>query len=316
MKFSYRYLGIIGIGIFIYILINIDLSRIITILKSTDLFFLVMAILINPVVILLLTIRWRYIVHTMGVDIKFRRTLILRAKGVFLGNITPGRIGDFYRAKHLSDETDFELAKSFSSVIIDRILDVCALVFLNIIGLFILHYIFEINIFLIEYIIISFIILLGLFLVIKRNLMKKLLRPIYKLFVPMDARKNVAMHFNQFYSGLSQIKYRNYLFGFLISVMLWIITCIGIYLLALALSIEVSLIFIIAMAPVAAFLSALPISVSGLGTREAVYVFFLTSSGIESEYAVALALMVFIFFNIIYIPLGIIIYLVTKEKHQ
>ncbi|UCG68641.1 MAG: flippase-like domain-containing protein [Thermoplasmata archaeon] len=312
MKIKSSYLGIVGILVLIYILLNINLSKVVSILKSADLFFLGIAILINVVVISLLTIRWKYIIHTMGVEVNFKLCLILRLKGSFLGNITPGKIGDLYRAKHLSEETDFELAKSFSSVIIDRILDISALIFLNILGLYILLFVFEIKTFWIEYIIFSFLILIGLFLIIKKNLMRKLLKPIYKVFVPMDARQNIVMHFNEFYMALAKIKLRNYLFSFIISIAVWIAGFIGIYFLALSLSISVSLIFIISMAACATFISALPISIGGLGTREAVYVFFLSSIGIESEYSVALSLMVFIFLNLIYVPVGIASYLIFK----
>ena len=314
MKFKSRYFGIIGIVVLVYILFTIDLPRVFTILRSTNIYYLIIAVLVNPVVILLLTIRWKYIIRIIGGDIKFRSCLLLRLKGVFLGNITPGRIGDLYRAKHLSEEGNLDLAKSFSSVIIDRILDIFALIFLNIVGLYLLMYIFEVKAFLIESILFSLLILICLFFIVKKNLMRKLLRPLYKIFVPSDAKEKVVIHFYEFYNGLAKMKGKNYLLSFLVSIFVWIITYLGIYLLALSLDISVSLIFIIAMAPVASFLSALPISVGGLGTREAIYVFFLSSIDIEPEYAVALALMVFIFLNLIYLPFGIATYLVSGDK--
>jgi uncharacterized protein (TIRG00374 family) len=313
MKINSKYFGVIGIVILIYILYTIDIPKVVSIVKSVNVFYIILAISINPVVFLLLTERWRRIVQPMGVKLKYTKYLKLRLRGVFLGNISPGKIGDFYRAKDLSEETDLEIARSLSSVIIDRILDICALIVLNIFGMFILVTYFEITTFWIESLIFSVIIIAGLLLIIRKNLMKKLLRPLYKLLVPKSAKRNMALHFNQFYGGLSELKLSIYLIGFLISVIIWGLTFIGIYLLALALDINVSLIFIIAMAPIAAFISALPISVGGLGTREAVYVFFLTSINIGTEYAVALSLLVFIFLNLIYVPFGIISYLLSKN---
>ncbi|UCG03433.1 MAG: flippase-like domain-containing protein, partial [Candidatus Heimdallarchaeota archaeon] len=151
-------------------------------------------------------------------------------------------------------------------------------------------------------------------ILLKKNVMRKLLKPAYKLFVPTAAKQKVVTHFNEFYDGLSRMKYNNYLIGFTLTIAVWIITFLGVYFLALSLHISVSLIFIISMAPIASFLSVLPISVGGLGTREAVYVFFLSSLSIESEYAVALSLMVFIFLNLFYVPIGIVTYLLSKEE--
>jgi uncharacterized protein (TIRG00374 family) len=314
MKFKSRYLGIIGIVILIYILLQIDLPRVFTILKSVDLLFLIIAVLVNPVVIVIMTLRWKYIVHIMGVDEKFRLYLVWILKGTFLGAITPGKIGDFYRANYLSKQTNLELVKSFSSVIIDKILDVFGLIVLNIIGIFMILYIYEVNLSWTVPVLLSFIILFGMLILLKKNLMRKLLKPAYKLFVPTTAKQKVVMHFNEFYGGLSRMKFNNYLIGFTLTIAGWITTFFGIYFLALSLHISVSLIFIISMAPIASFLSVLPISVGGLGTREAVYVFFLSSLSIESEYSVALALMVFIFLYLVYVPVGIVTYLLFNDK--
>lgn len=314
MKFKSRYLGIIGIVILIYILLQIDLSRVLTILKTVDLFFLIIAVLVNPVVIVLMTLRWKYIVHTMGTDEKFKLFLIWILKGTFLGAITPGKIGDFYRAKYISKRTNLEVAKSLSSVIIDRILDISGLIFLNIIGIFVILYIFDVNISWVVPIFISFVILFGMLIILKKNLMKRLLKPAYKVFVPKDTKQKIVMHFNDFYAGISKMKFNNYLVGFMLTLAAWFATLLGIYFLARSLYISVSLLFIISMAPIALFLSALPISIGGLGTREAVYVFFLSSLSIESEYAVALSLMVFIFLYLVYVPIGIVTYLLFNDK--
>lgn len=314
MKINTKYFGIIGIIVLIYILINIDLSKVFTIIKSVNLYYMIVAILINPIVFFLLTERWKYICKSMGVELKYAVYLKLRLRGVFLGNISPGKIGDFYRAKHLSEETDLEIGKSISSVIIDRILDICALIFLNIIGLLLLLYIFNITTFIIESIIFSAIIVIGLLIIFKKNLVKKLFKPLFKFFVPTDAKHKIAIHFNKFYDGLSYFKFSQYLLAFMISIAIWLLTFTGIYILALSLSIDVPYVFILGMASVAAFVSAIPISVGGLGTREATYVFFLSSLNVEFEYAVTLSLLVFIFFNLIYVPIGIVSYTFSSSK--
>ena len=135
MKIKYQYIGIFGIIILIYILYSINITKIARIILSLNLFFLLLAISTNVLILLLLTIRWRIIVKELDADIKFTSYILLRLKGAFLGSITPGKLGDLYRAKHLTEETELSIAQSFSSVIIDRIADISALFFLSVIGL-------------------------------------------------------------------------------------------------------------------------------------------------------------------------------------
>ncbi|MHA2121151.1 MAG: lysylphosphatidylglycerol synthase transmembrane domain-containing protein [Promethearchaeota archaeon] len=303
-------------AVLIYILINIDLSKVISIIKSVNIYYLIIAILINPIVFFLLTERWKYICKSMGVKLKYSVYLKLRLRGVFLGNISPGKIGDFYRAKHLSEESDLEIGKSISSVIIDRILDICALILLNIVGLLLLLYFFKIGTFIVESLILSVIIVVGLIIIFKKNLVKKILRPLFRFLIPSDSKHKVVIHFNKFYDGLSYFGFSQYLITFLISVAIWLLTFTGIYILALSLSIDVPYVFILGMASVAAFVSAIPISVGGLGTREATYAFFLSSINVEPEYAVTLSLLVFIFFNLIYVPIGIVSYIFPISKKE
>jgi uncharacterized protein (TIRG00374 family) len=314
MKFNSKYLGVIGIVVLIYILLTIDIPKVISIIKSVNVFYLIMAILINPLVLILLTERWKRIVQTMGVELKYTKYLKIRLRGVFLGNISPGKIGDFYRAKDLSEETDLEIAQSLSSVIIDRILDICALIVLNFAGMIIIISFFDVTAFWIETVLFTLIIITGLFLIAKKKLMKKLLRPLYRIIIPKSSKQNIAIHFNQFYRGLSELNFGDYSMGFMLSIAIWGLTAIGTYLLALALGMDVPLIFMIAMVPIATLTSALPISVGGLGTREAVYIFFLAAIDIESEYAVGLSILVFIFLNLIYVPFGIASYIFQNRN--
>lgn len=309
MKFKYQYLSIIGIIILLYILLNINISKVTAVLSSVNLIYLVLAILINFVIILLLTLRWKFIVLAMNADMKFRTYLLLRLKGAFLGSITPGKIGDFYRAKHLSEETSLSIAQSFSSVIIDRIADVCALIFLGTIGIYVVLNTYNVIMSWFGFIFFSILIIFGMILIIKKKVTKRLLRPFFKIFVPKNSKKKVMMHFNDFYEGVSKIKPSNYFISFILSILIWVTTSIGVYLLALSIDIDISIIYIISIAPLAAVLSALPVSIGGLGTRDAIYIYFLSSIGIESEYAVALSLLVLIFLNLIYIPIGIVLYI-------
>jgi uncharacterized protein (TIRG00374 family) len=76
-----------------------------------------------------------------------------------------------------------------------------------------------------------------------------------------------------------------------IGIISWIPPFIYGYLLALSLGINIGLFFFILVIPVLSLLDLLPISISGIGTRDVALIFLFGLNGISAEQAVAFSLL-------------------------
>jgi uncharacterized membrane protein YbhN (UPF0104 family) len=108
-----------------------------------------------------------------------------------------------------------------------------------------------------------------------------------------------------------------------ISISLGILRAIILYLLALTLKIHVSFGLIVACRALIGIVNIIPITINGLGTRDAVLLLALPLSGVSKEAAIALSCLMFLwlifskFFGIFFwlkrpLPLGI--FMSIKEK--
>jgi uncharacterized membrane protein YbhN (UPF0104 family) len=79
-----------------------------------------------------------------------------------------------------------------------------------------------------------------------------------------------------------------------ISIALGLIRSLVLYLLAISLNITVSFILIIACRALIGIVNAIPVSINGLGTRDAILLFALPLVGVSKEAAIALGIVAFL----------------------
>ena len=73
------------------------------------------------------------------------------------------------------------------------------------------------------------------------------------------------------------------------TVVFWLVQFYAIYLCGLALALDISFVYLSACAAVGMVLSLLPITVAGVGTRDAVYILLLGQIGIARQQSLALS---------------------------
>ena len=106
-----RYASLLGIVLFAYILLQIDFSRLVKILGSVDPIYLFVSALLAPVILFLMAARWNYLLTTLGTKYGMGRSYSSLIKSALLGEVTPGRLGEFLRAKYVINETDTSAGK-------------------------------------------------------------------------------------------------------------------------------------------------------------------------------------------------------------
>ena len=287
-----KLLPVIGVVIFIYLLSGMQVGKIADMFLRMSVALFGIALLITAADILLKTFKWKLIFNVYNIPIPYSRFLTSWIVGLSLSLITPGKVGDFAKAYYLKDKAP--LGKSLTTVIADRIVDLLTLFILAVIGL---------SVFAIRYsssptiLITTFILFIGfvcaIFLFSKKSVASAILRPFYKKISHKGYAVKLKSLYSDFYAGLSLILERKkvLLLVIFITFFIWFSTVWVMYFVALSLGFTIPYTFLMVVFPIITLLEALPISFSGVGTRDAALIFFFSFIGIGKEASVSISIL-------------------------
>ena len=306
-----KYSFLIGPLVFIYILYKIDLSRLIELLSSVKITFILLAIAVLPLFFLVITLKWKKIISSCNISFSFKNALFSFLKGTSLGIVTPSRLGELYRFKYLQRISKGSFGISLATVVIDRLIDFVALIILGLLSILVLVHLYAVKISVLMIALFFCFFIVCLIILTKKRYMKKILKPFFRMFVPEDYKERVALHFHEFYKGLKSIGISTYIICIIYTLMMWTLNILMTYLLSESLMLGIPLWFMALVVPLVGIVNLIPISVSGLGTSQATFIFILSLGGISSESAVALSILVIALRLICAIP-GTILYALRK----
>jgi hypothetical protein len=300
-----------------YIVYRTGVNSILSVFYSVDFFYLTAALMQIPVVVFLKGLKWNWIIKAHGLKYPLKDSCIVSLIGIYLGAITPGRIGDSIRLFYLKKETK-TFSGSLSTVIVDRLFDVFSLFILSLVGGVFLIFWFtrDVNIPVITVgIMFSFFSIFIVFFSKERHV-KRILKPIYVRFIPEKHKQKMKHNFYDFYENIDRLKIqKTKLFQVaLLGILFWLVAIFQGYLLALSLGINVSYIFLLAVLPIVNLIMLIPITISGFGTREISLIFFFSLLNIPAEEAVAFSLLSAVIANWAYVTLGAIVWLKKPIK--
>jgi glycosyltransferase 2 family protein len=293
MKSGIKILSLVGIILFIFILSRIDLGALFQILLQTNILFLTLALLVNGVAIVLKSLKWKIIVNSSRSDFSLPESIKAFFVGFSFSTITPAKLGDFVKVLYVTNE-NCSMGKALSTVVIDRLIDIILLFSIALIGIFGFSVFYNIEIISLGSIVLMIaVIITGIYIVLNRKLLSALLRPFFNLFVPPHLKDKVTLYYNDFFSGLVTFYYdrRRFFLSIGVGIISWIPPFLYGYLLALSIGIDTGILFFILVIPVLSLLDLLPISISGIGTRDVALIFLFGLKGISPEQAVAFSLL-------------------------
>jgi len=295
IKARHNWLRLLGIALFAFLLYQIDLAEFRRILFTVSLDFVAIAMLLNIPQIGLKAFRWKYLLRAQHIEYPFSQAAMSYFGSIFIGLLTPGRLGEFVKAFHVSNDCDLSLARSLSSVLLDRIFDLYALMAIGAVALLALrpHDLIVLN-------------LVGLVFALVTPLALLLNEKIFNWFCSMGQKLgNIGKKiFNptswlwEIRSGFQMLTMPQVLLAGLLTLAAYGVFYSQCYLLALALRLYVSFETVSYAVSLGSLVTLLPISISGLGTREAAIVAYLGQAGISKEAAVSFSLLVFTTFYI------------------
>jgi glycosyltransferase 2 family protein len=130
-----RYLGILA---FAFLIWYVGPRNLLQALAGTRFSYLFAALVLNLPLIALKTWRWQVLLLGVGIRLPFVAAFRAYAVGIFVGCLTPGRLGEFIKVAYVTQNSGEETGKALPSVLIDRLYDLYLLLVLGLIGLF--HY--------------------------------------------------------------------------------------------------------------------------------------------------------------------------------
>lgn len=281
---------LVGVFIFIFILLKIDIKQTIKIFTNVKIEYIILSSLLFIPHLFVKSIRWNLLLRQQKIKYSFFDTFIIYLSSLYVGFITPGRLGELIKVFYLKNDKNINYGVGLASVMLDRIFDLYLLLLLSIICL-IRFNIFEnfSNAFLIVIVFLSCLPLL----IFKKKVIYHFLQRVKLKFVRKIINRKVPFRIKNFISE----------FVFLLNFRLFtsiLLTFLGYFffflqckLIAISINLDIGFINLSLFNSLSNIISFLPISFSGIGTREAVLVYLFGLVNMDAESAVLFSLLVF-----------------------
>jgi glycosyltransferase 2 family protein len=301
---------IIGIGLFIYLLIKLDVTKIFQEIKNFNLFLLPLILILVIMFYIIQTLKWFVIARKQKINISFRESFKINWIANFYGFVTPGKIGTFMRTDYLKKK-GATTGKGLSNFVLDKVLDLSSLFILTFVFGFAFYkkVIPEIYLFFIG---IIFVIMILLFLAFyKKDNCKILLKFVYNHFIPERLKEKSRILFHAFYEDFPSLRFM--LFVFIINLICWVTNYFIIYIIAISIGINVNFFYFLVILSISTIVAQIPITINGLGTRELTLISLFSVLGISSVKVFSMSILSIVIMNIIPAIIAII-FICKKEK--
>ena len=287
-----------------YLFKKIDFEKITSILRTANLFCLIIAFFFFYLSILVRGIRWKMLLNNIGFAGKIKEITEILFISWFVNVIVPAKIGDLYRAHLMNRNFDFSTMKSLGTIFTERIFDIMILfVLLGLSGLSVFgdkmpdlvrNLLFSVFIF------VS--ILMVILLIMKKfgNLISKIVPGRFRGF------------YDRFAIGTTGAVKNVPVVGILTAV-IWLLEAGRLYFVLFSIDITLSVHLIIFVALASALLTTLPITPAGLGAVEFAIVGILIIFNVDKNIAVSVAILDRLISYWSIMPLGLVVYSVSKK---
>jgi uncharacterized protein (TIRG00374 family) len=309
MEFS-KFLPLTGIAIFIAVLLSVNLPETANYITGADPVLLVLAVLLNIPVVLMKAGKWKAVTHAHGRGVPLSECVHAWVVGFVIGIATPGRIGELSKAYYLRER--MPLGRGLATIAVDRMIDILVLFTLAILGTFLFVYAYSgfLRIDFLSMLLLSFsaFISLAFFFLTRGNAVKRFAGPLFRRVVPAKYRSRMRITFHDFYMGLKDIRkgWRLVALCLATSMLSWSVIILQYKLVSMALYLQIDYLFLLSVMPVVALLDILPISFSGLGTREVALIFFLGIISVPVESVVSFSVLIFLLGYLTFVPFGLL----------
>ena len=295
----FLFIGLAIMGVMLYF---IGIDEVIEALKLSNLWLVLLAIVIQIFTYFLYTWRWNIINKTADMDLGIKKSLPMVLVSLAVNNITPsGRGGgEPVRAYLLAKEGHFKFEDTFATVIADRALDTFPFVILAILTIIGIILTFSLDIKLIAFLVIcvtliTAAVILLIYVCINEafgvkltSWIIKIVRRLYKKFNE-GTEQRIIEAVKVFQARMNALlRDRTILYHALpLSFVIWIFEILRVYVVFLAFGANVSPIIIGEVFILASFVGMIPLLPGGLGAVDGIMILFYATAGITASISAA-----------------------------
>ncbi len=290
-----RYLKLVGFALLGIILWRVDISTFGEVLSSAQVGPLAAAFGVSLLSIFVKASRWRGMLAALDFSYRRHRATMVYLAGIYIGIATPGRLGELARVLYIKRDFKASAGLGLSSVVLDRIFDLYVLMAAGLIASFRFELAGSL----------SAVFLVGVVALLGAPLM--LLNPRFgRWFTRRILARAMRKKFGQvlsegaddFFAGLESMLSIRLVWWGLLTVAAYLLFFWSGYLIATSLGIEIGMVDAALTLGLANLLSLVPITVAGVGTRDAVFVFAFAFLALTPTHALAFSALVLLVFYI------------------
>lgn len=297
-------LRLLGPALLVVFLLNADLEQLWATLRDALLWPIVLSLLLMPPFVIIKAWRWARLLREMGLALDLRTASALYTVGLFYGATTPGQAGDLMKAVYLHDRGQ-PTAPALLSVLLDRLFDLLVMAALATIGIFALGKLLPSRELQTGLVIGMGLGLVGLTVVLVAHAPRQWVLTTAMPRVAPGLTTNLE-RWNSQLGGLA-LRPGPIVALSLASLLSACFTFLRLWLLFLSLGLDlVPLYVVVGASALIAVLQILPISIAGVGVRDAVLIAILLPYGYSAEEAIALSAL-FLLINLEHILVGFIV---------
>lgn len=304
-----KLLPIAGIILLIYVLWRFDVGKILAVFNTINPFYAALCFLSIIPFLLVVNLEWQILLKKQNIHVRFWYSFKNYFIGYFYGFITPGGLGNYLRALYLREESNTPLPKCISNILTLNTIDLIALFIISSIGgVFLLGqhpYLFLISL-------VSLISVTAIFIFfIRQNKSKQLFQRLLRTQIFQTAQRFMDDPIETFYEDLPRFK--DLWLPFLISFLSYVVFFTELYLIAQLFGITVPYPVLFFMFAISATIAAIPISIHGIGTRDATLVALLSTYTISPENSISFTLF---WFTVFWVTPSIFGAFITVLEHK
>lgn len=297
---------VVGIGILVFLISKIGISEALTVLRGANIVLLFAAL---PLFIL------HFVFNAIGIKVltdvfrrlSFGKLFKYNFYSWAIGNLLPSKLGELSLVYFLKKD-EIAVADGMAVSVVDKFISLILFGLVSFVGIFFifprsLAYSLFISLFAL-----SVLFLVVTFLLLNKKLMK---------FIPRKVRPYFDSFRDSLYSFVTKNKKetRN---NFIITMIKWGFATLYFYVVFIALGVRVPFLLVLVINMVVSLISLIPISINGLGVRQAVGVYLFSSVGIPAAMSLNMYLIT-LFFNYLIATL-VFVYMIKEgikiERHN
>ncbi len=312
----------ISAALLIFLFRQVDEKVIIEAVTRSNKALLLLAFGIYSLNYVLCLLRWEMLLKAVKIFLRLKRIIISFAGGVFFSLFLPSTIGgDFIRSIDLAGHTR-RPREVIATVLLDRLSGYVGLVLVTIFSAVIgARFIQDRSIYSAIAVISAILICILLMLFNSKlySVFERFLHPPRNLNRSGDASRvlKIRQYIRDVHQELHYFKHHEDIMvkNVLLSVLIQAISPVTFYIIALSLGIKIKLVYFFIFLPIIGAVTLLPISIGGLGLRDALTVYFFMKVGMAKDVAFAMSLLNF-FFIVLYACLGGLLYVFTVHHRR